>query len=609
MPRIGNVDLPGQKIANIDYKPGTSSLWGTDALTSNYIVVNDSGLLDSAKENACVILFDWVTFANDIIAKNTAFKTDFFKALNEIIDRLGLTQAAISQGPKGYSEVLNKAINKSLMEFKTTTDTNLGSSSCSFKLENFEDKWIIKDKQNIFYGQSLIQEGIKFVIDVKGRFNTNIFYRIWTGYIVSVSETSDPTDRSLTYNSIDSSRQLSYTRWNTHPAIHESDLLQQQINPTVYGSNLQGQSGADIVQTLTTFTPKTTAKLDFGKFELWNDYDGGAKNNTIKSDSHGYVDDKYNYNFHFGYNSSDLTSYDFKENKTLYRIIWGHTNTVYAEIFKSFVLNLSEFKTRKDILTNVASVTFYKIYLDGAGNLHYHPPRFEEEPYLVVTDSITKEKENPLIHCLFDDEIIGQSYTQSEVDVCTVARGIQEGDLGMQQALNSKIPNTFMATIVWEDGINRFGFRERQFTTAAFKGDDRHINAFTAAFLLRANQERFQMSATIPMRPEIQIDRPIYDYTKDKVYYIRKVTHTYMAGSPNSGGTFTTSVDCSAGRRPDEKISSNVLATANQYATVADMVNNGFTTLNIRDLRDAKHYSALKTAAEDQKNQQSSLGK
>ena len=68
------------------------------------------------------------------------------------------------------------------------------------------------------------------------------------------------------------------------------------------------------------------------------------------------------------------------------------------------------------------------------------------------------------------------------------------------------------------------------------------------------------MTTRMPMRPELQADRPIYDTNKDKFYYIRSVTHSYSAGGDNSGGTYNTEVICNAGRRPNEFISSNVFA-------------------------------------------------
>ena len=121
------------------------------------------------------------------------------------------------------------------------------------------------------------------------------------------------------------------------------------------------------------------------------------------------------------------------------------------------------------------------------------------------------------------------------------------------------------------------------------------MDVVTAAFLLRANQERFQMTTTMPMRPEIQVDRPVYDYVKNKVYYIRNVTHNFSAGGPNSGGTYTTTIVCNAGRKTSEKISANVLSTSGQYPTVTSMKDGKqpFTTMNIVDLR---HMSASEIA-------------
>ena len=52
----GGIHLPRQtQKSNI---PGGSKL---EDVPSNYVIVNDSSLLDSEVEHACVILFDWDT--------------------------------------------------------------------------------------------------------------------------------------------------------------------------------------------------------------------------------------------------------------------------------------------------------------------------------------------------------------------------------------------------------------------------------------------------------------------------------------------------------------------------------------------------------------------
>ena len=596
MPKIGNVDLPEQKLKSITTdRPGVPYL--EDAPT-DYILVNDSHLLNPSKDNTCVILFDWETFISRQIGINESFR--FLNAINNVLNRLLETDNINYQN--NYEEVLNRLINRSLVEFRTSIDSNLGGSSGNFSLENFEDKWIVKDRSNAYYGQSIIQEGIKFVIDVKGRFNPDYFYRIWTGYVTGVTETSNPTERRLSFTSIDNSRLFSYTRWNQHPAIFEANKVAEAQEVQLFQTNLQGKNGGLIFEQLTTLNKKQDEYNLYIDEEWISPKDAvleetGEKIIGYDINNDGIVDKAKNESFHFGYKTEDLTNYKFRPNSSKRRLVWGHTGTVYTQIFANFTLYFSEFKTRKDILTDLAITTFYKCFIDAAGHIHYHPPRFEEEHYLRVKDSVTKEEEHKLVHCIFDDDVISQSYTQNEGEICTVAYGLQDGHFGIMKMLNNNVmPNTYMATIIWEDGITRFGYRERKFTTGAIKDTQNNINSFTAAFLLRANQERYQMSTVMPMRPEIQVDRPVYDYNKDKIYYVRNVSHNYSAGGPNSGGTFTTTVICNAGRRASEKISSNVLATGGQYATIEEMKKGNektglqaFTTLNITDLRSLPH--------------------
>ena len=593
----GGITLPSQ-IEKILDTPGESSL--LDA-PSNYVVVNEANELGAAITNeSCIILFDWVTFVEEIISSDdqSALKKDFEVAIESVLTRLDIQSSA-----NEYEKILNREINKSLLDFRVTLGTTLGGSSASFSIENFSEQWIVNDpalRGNAFYGQSIIQEGIRFVIEAKGRFpnqdtNERDFYRIFTGFIETINETNDPLNKKLSYTATDMSYLLSATRFNATPAIYEKDVLAEQGDPTIFRTVLESKSTEHIFKAI--FSEEQVDKTEIQSPFYWKIETGKGASIGFSSNELGFVEEDYRRNWHVKHSPAQSKDYAFDNNQgkpfNPMVLLWGHTGLAYAEVFGTLKLFISAFKTRQDILTDLANIVFFKTYIDGAGNVHFHPPRFEEEVYLQLKDgyTLTDDKEHPLSYTVFDDDTIAQSYSQSSKEVCTVARGHGEGGYGIYKAMRDDLePNYLKASIAWPDGINRFGFKEGTISTSAVGSDENLLNVFTAAFLLRRNQERFNMTATMVMRPELQVDRPIYDYNKDKIYYIRSVTHTYSAGTPTSGGTYTTSISCNAGRRVGEKISSNVFATAKSLkkTSFTDAMKNYADSYNLKDYRTIK---------------------
>lgn len=562
---------------------------------SNYIVVNDADMLGATiVENSCIILFDWNTFIEKVIGvdEQSKLKKDFKAAIESVLNRLGI-QSSVNEQEK----VLNREINKSLLDFRVTLGTTLGSSSASFSIENFDEQWIVNDpalRGNAFYGQSIIQEGIRFVIEAKGRFpnpdtNERDFYRIFTGFIETINETDNPLDKKLAYTATDMSYLLSSTRFNIDPAVHETDPIATQQKVTVFRNVLEGESTKKIFEAI--FSKEQVDRKEIQRPFYWSIETSKNASIGFKSDNLGTVEEGYRRNWHVRRSPDLLKDYAFGSGQDKpfnpMVLLWGHTGLAYAEVLGTLKLFISAFKTRQDILTDLANIVFFKTYVDGAGNVHFHPPRFEEEVYLQLKNghTLTESMENPLTYTVFDDDTISQSYSQSSKEVCTVARGHGEGGLGIVKKIQQNLdPNYLRATIAWEDGINRFGFKEGNISTSAVILNENLLNVFTAAFMIRRNQERFNMTATMIMRPELQVDRPIYDYNKDKIYYIRSVTHTYSAGTPTSGGTYTTSINCNAGRRIGEKISSNIFATSKSLikTNFEDAVKNYSDSYNLK---------------------------
>ena len=524
-----------------------------------YIEVNQrSSENKSGDKGSIIVRFDWATHIK--FMKNTSddYNQKYFNLFSShFLNYLGTCS-------EGFADI-NKLINDSLLQARVTLSNALGGNNASIVLENFDNRWtFLLDTIPELYGACIFSEGIYVSIDAKGRFNSDRYYRIFVGTINQINVMDSPTDRRINLSFTDYSRFLRYTRYNIHPAVNEKDILAEQSVVTIWGTKLADLDNVEIAKKILPdrskkpWTDRDKINLDFK--DLWTNQkiedDWYASINTSLGDTE-IVDRNFMYSY-----SIENSSYDIDDN--VYdpvSLLWGNVKPktgdrayqVYANIFGRFVLFASEFKTGADILNETAFATLFICYVDGAGNIHYHPPRYEyirndKAPYVLgLYDELTGKDENPFIHVLLEEESIEESYTQNEDDIVTRLWVNLESDFGINLAKKKVDPNLVRLNIIWSEGIKQYGLRERTLSTAAF-ADIEPAKSFGLALFIRILLERKKMSTTMPMRAELQVDRPFHVPHKRMVYHIKSLTHTYIAGGERSAGTYTTTVDCFAGR-------------------------------------------------------------
>ena len=522
-----------------------------------YIEVNQrSSEHKTGDKGSIIVRFDWanhIKFMTNFMAKTaygTKFKTLFTSHFSKY---LGVKSGDFSE--------INRLINDSLLQMRVTLSDTLGGNNGSLIVENFDYRWtyllsIIPE----LYGSCIFSEGIYVTIDAKGRFNSNRYYRIFTGTVNQINVIDSPTNRQINISLADYSRFLRYTRFGVHPAVKERDILATRSGVTPWTNKLANKSNVEIAKTIIpnkndpSWNYQDKINLDFkdlwGHQEILDDW-------YIKVPSSLGEATPVNRNFAHSYpikNSTYTTDIHIPM-----RLIWGDIKPksknpyqVYANLFGQFTLFESEFKSRADILKETATATLFSCYIDGAGNIHYHSPRYDyigkTFPYVLgLYDEQVKAKESAYIYVLLEEESIDESYTQNEEDIVTRLWVNLESDYGILQTKRKVDPNLARLNVIWGSGILRYGLRERSVSTASFT----NVNAaqiWGLALFLRLLLERLKMSTTMPMRAEVQVDRPFYVPHKKMVYHIRSLTHTYTAGGERSPGTYTTTVDCFAGR-------------------------------------------------------------
>lgn len=521
-----------------------------------YIEVNQrSSENKSGDKGSIIVRFDWINHIKFMTKISDTYKNKFSTVLSShFFQYLGSKSTDFGE--------INRLVNESLLQMRVTLSDTLGGSNASLVLENFDYRWTYMSKTiPDLYRNCVFSEGIYITIDAKGRFNSDRYYRIFAGTVNQISEIDNPTNRQITLSLSDYSRFLRYTRFAVHPALKDKDILARKSGVTPWDNKLADLTNIEIAETVIPNKSKTEwsyqdkVNLDF--LDLW-------KTEKILLDwytSSGVVDRNFMYSY-----SVNNSSYNSKDNTHQpVTLLWGDEkpksgvkHQVYANLFKNFSLFITESKTRADILKESAVATFFSCYVDGAGNIHYHVPRYayigNKFPYVLgLWDEKTKSRENSNIFVLLEEESIDESYTQNEEDIVTRLWVNLESDYGILRAKGKVDPNLARLNILWWNGIDRYGLRERSVSTSAFENTS-SARIFGLALFVRILLERKKMSTTMPMRAELQVDRPFYVPHKNMVYHIKSLTHTFVAGGERSAGTYTTTVDCFAGRPKEHGI-------------------------------------------------------
>lgn len=611
----------GRKVNTFETKNKDKSRTSTSSENkfspSAYIEVNPSSRKESSEYGAILIRFDWSLLEEVLAAMlfksfapydemTTSSGQTMLKALKESLVRGALSKYLENNKLLERNDVsflLNKLVNEKLLSVRVSRADKIGSGTANIVLENFDYQWLFQDENvPILFGQPLFQEGLYLTIDAMGRYSSDRFYRIFAGSVWSTNVTDTPTDRKVTIECKDYSKMLSLSRYNIHPAFLESDPALVQGKATIFQTNLVDRDIINLAKEMVPNIKDSKWSNTSDKFnvkaafrEMWD----GAKTSQVSSDVFLFAPSHNDFgsndimmaNFQHSYEISKASyNYDANSYKP-YALIWGETDNkgipfdVYKTMFAFSKLRVSETKSRVDVLNEVSKATFFATYIDGSGNLHFHPYRHD---YLYndgegskdywpihqimdgiflkeqkVTGDLSKEVkilnvettvkssgrvEHPGIYKLNTDEVTNETYTQNEEDIVTVLHVYGESDFGIFEGIRNFHPEYFRPVVIWEDGCRMYGYRERKISTPAFGNNEIALQMFAIGAWVRTYLERKKLSVSMVMTPEIEVDRPFYIPYKNMVYHIIGVSHSYSAGTDRGPGEFITTITCNAGR-------------------------------------------------------------
>ena len=242
-----------------------------------------------------------------------------------------------------------------------------------------------------------------------------------------------------------------------------------------------------------------------------------------------------------------------------------------VSIANSWSFYQSEFKTRREICDRTAEDTNFVFFADRFGEIWFRPPRFDNNWILGAS--------NPDIYVADTQSIISYGFIDTDEMVYSSVYVTTEAELGL-----SGVEQLGYYTGSFRDDGIVLKYGQRIFTASTplinmktsdekASGSERALVMYAKSLLQRLLSGRYQGQVVLTGRAELDPGRPIYVPAMNMIYYVETVDHSFQFG-----GTFTTTLSLSYGRKPYEFIPELLEYSANDdiYSTDGYLFNDMF---------------------------------
>jgi len=236
---------------------------------------------------------------------------------------------------------------------------------------------------------------------------------------------------------------------------------------------------------------------------------------------------------------------------------WGSETTPYriwnTQSVKTFE---SSFDSRLSIIQGVAEMVYYNLYVDGFGNVRYHPIRLGTD-FLKYDLVYLKENNDPVHHerlfpgmqVIGPEEIIStsSSYNVEELKTFLHLEGFYPFSDADPRVVD--LVGSYTATNL----LRRFGYRRGSVTNPLFNvnpklvtRDGDHVKFMDLAareLLMFENAQLYTRQDNIVFRPELEVASPLFIVPDREIFYVNSLTHNIPIGAEP-----TTSINSNFGR-------------------------------------------------------------
>ncbi len=373
--------------------------------------------------------------------------------------------------------------------------------------------------------------------------------RVFTGLVNSVDDQYGENNTQVQIQGEDVTKWMRISYANVNPALLQMDDLNVQKTIKYFTNIFAGYDGSQIIKALCLGTHETeradsTIEWDLegiGTYTLESNHKTGLPVGisgaiAVEYDSRdinegGVVTDQAAREIFQAsrLRLQDPSKYDLDEFapfKRMYQSGWDFWQ--------------SEYKTRLDLAREVAQATNFVFYADPRGNIHYHQPRFDNVHILGAAE--------PRVFVLDDMSIQSWTFVESDGNIITRLYASTEDD--------------YFGGILTEVGENRAWYQDdalvvkyglRIFTVSdpLIRGgmtegkQNPDVYYYAKSRIQRINADRLNGSITLTGRAELIPDYPIYVPSRNMIYYVSSVSHSF-----NWAGTYSTTVGLKYGRKP-----------------------------------------------------------
>ena len=408
--------------------------------------------------------------------------------------------------------------------------------------------------------------------------------RVFTGLINSVDDQYGEGNSQIQIQGEDVTKWMRLSYANVNPALLQMDDLDRQETIKYFTNIFAGYDGTQIIRALCLGTNEAA-----------------RSNNTIEWDLEGIGTYMWESNPKtgrpVGISGAITVEYDSRDVNAGGVI----TDLAAKEIFQASRLRLqapseydldefapfkrmyqsgwgfwqSEYKTRLDLAREVSEATNFVFYADPNGNIHYHQPRFDNvhilgasEPKVFILDDMSIQG---WTFVESDNNIITRLYAQTEDDY----HGAMLTDVGENRAWyqdDALVVKYGLRIFTVSDPLIRGGMTDGK--------QNPDVYYYAKSRIQRINADRLNGSVTLTGRAEIVPDHPVYIPSRNMVYYVSSVSHSF-----NWAGTYSTTVGLKYGRKPWDILPELLDYQTNMVQTASDVVGQTIPTPSSTDYR------------------------
>jgi len=531
-----------------------------------------------------------------------------------------ITQQAEAGDEDAQSLFLNNVVNFFFTNFSVSRGRGqIGSATITLK-DN--PNYRMGRRENIFFESlapilnQIFVPMLPVMLWARGRIYKDWFFPIFDGYLMRAAPADASGFTSVDLSCLDSLELARVSQEMINPAIIQVEEFREQSSINIYSKPLYGNDHLEIFDRM-FHGGKLIYNADSKRFVSESEVQTNSANagkqdglDFARLGDYGRATDAW---AETGYGPESVAdtravhNTEFNIERALFKtkhsnrkrmtVSWGSHITPYR-LFNTRTPQTytSDFSSRLDVLREIAGMVYYDLYVDGWGNVQYHPMRFanyflQHDIRYISKSGVSVEHENifPGTQVIGPHERVTSSKSLNMEEMVTFLRlqgspVVSSDDPTLQVFLMGSYTDMHL--------MRRFGYRRESVSNTLFNENPdvacsdgttrKFMNMAAEAVLKYANAGLYTMEENIIFRPELEVALPLYIQDSREVFYVDSINH-----SGTIGGDATTTISASFGRKekdPAPDLFNYIIASQQIYKLSGQTVVSEGSTENRLDV-------------------------